>query len=780
MSTIRRRTAGPVTALALLLAVAALAAEAPPPQAPAESPAPEAPAPQPETPAPPAAEAPEGEAPAPPAEAPEGAAPAQPGESTGTQPPAAPVEPPEAEAPAAEPPEEEMTPAPAPGEPLRLNFKDASVHAVLEYLSEATGLVILQDAPIDGRITVISRQPIDTDEAVALLDTVLKEKGFAAIQTGRTLKIVPLTRAAKENLPVFSGSDPETIPVSDRMVTHVIPVRYADATRLKTDLAPLIPETATLSSNAASNALVLVDTQANIRRVVQIIKALDAHMAGEADVKVFQLEYADASNTAKLITDLFEENEQQGAESTRRFGPFGMFGRGPGDRDRGRGGGDREGGRQQKVIAAADSRTNTLVVSASPDLMPVIEGIVEELDANPSEEDSFFIYPLKNADAVNLEGVLNQIFWGTATTTGTTGGMRGTGTQAGRPTSRFGQTSALTQRVSASAGDLAGEVYCVADEDTNSIIVRTATKHFESVREILEELDRAIRQVLIKVLIAEVTHEDELDLGTEFSVLNLQYGADVNVTADLGGTDERAGGLVTATMTANLASTFNALQREGRMDVLSRPYVLTSDNQEATITVGQEVPFIRNSRLTETGQTINTIEYEDVGIILTVTPHINPEGLVIMDVAPEISTITDTTVPISETVNATVYAKRSAATQVAIHNGQTIVIGGLMEDRIVDSERKVPVLGDIPLLGELFKSVNKDKTKTELLIFLTPHVAEQPEQLTAMSEDETRNIQAVKEAGGSGAFEQHLDSMQRGATPAPEEQPEETSDAVQP
>ena len=204
------------------------------------------------------------------------------------------------------------------------------------------------------------------------------------------------------------------------------------------------------------------------------------------------------------------------------------------------------------------------------------------------------------------------------------------------------------------------------------------------------------------------------------------------------------------------------------MDVLSRPSILASDTQEATIPVGQEVPFIRNSRTTETGQTINTIEYEDVGIILTVTPHINPEGLVILDVVPEISTITDTTVPISETVNATVYAKRSATTQVAIYNGQTIVIGGLMEDRIIDAVRKVPVLGDIPLLGELFKHTSKDKIKTELLIFLTPHVAERPDHLTAMSEDETADIQAIRDAGGSGAFEQHMDAMQRGATPKTE------------
>ncbi|MEA3368459.1 MAG: type II secretion system secretin GspD, partial [Planctomycetota bacterium] len=549
---------------------------------------------------------------------------------------------------------------------------------------------------------------------------------------------MPIARAAKENLPVFSGNDPDEIPVADRLVTQVIPIQYADATKLKADLAPLIAETATLSSNQASNALVLVDTQANIRRIVEIVRALDAHMSGVAEVKVFQLEYADASSAAKLISELFEQEGQDRGDPRRRFFPFG-----PGGRDRGRGNGEGDAGRQQKVIAAADDRTNTLVISAPPDLLPVIEGIVEELDSNPSEEESFFIYPLKNADAKNLEEVLNAIFSEYATA----GGTARTGTTApGRSSSRFTRTP-TTQRIAATAGDLVGQVYCVADEDTNSLIVRAASKHFDRIKEMLAELDRAIRQVLIKVLIAEVTHEDELDLGTEFSVLNLQFGATIEATADLGTEDQSGGGLVTATMNSNLAATFNALQREGRMDVLSRPYILASDNQEATITVGQEVPFIRNSRNTETGQTINTIEYEDVGIILTVTPHINPEGLVILDVVPEISTITDTTVPISETVNATVYAKRSATTQVAIHNGQTIVIGGLMEDRIIDAVRKVPVLGDIPLLGELFKHTSKDKVKTELLIFLTPHVAERPDHLTAMSKDETADIQAIRDAG---------------------------------
>ena len=735
---------------ALLVGGGAAAGETPPQEAPPET-------------------TPRGEPPPPPEAAPKTEAEAKP-------PPKAQEEPREndesqekAEPQEKEEPEAEDRPRPQPGDPLLLNFKDASLHAVLEYLSEAAGLIIVEEAQVEGRITVISRQPITTDEAVALLDTVLKEEGYAAIRNGRTLKIVSLARAAKENIPTFSGNDPDQIPMADRLVTQIVPVRFADATRLKTDLAPLVSATATLSTNAASNALVLVDTQANIRRIVEIVRALDSQISGVAEVKVFQLKYANATNTARLITDLFQQEDRQAAQSSRQFFPF--FGRGSDrgdDRSRSR---DETAGREQKVIASGDDRTNTLVVSAPPDILKVIEGIIKELDSNPCEEESFFIYPLRNADAKNLETVLNQIFSEVTPTSRTTGGTI-TATQGRGGFSPFSRTSMPS--AAASAGDLVGQVYVVADEDTNSLIVRAASKHFDRIKELLAELDLATPQVLIKVLIAEVTHEDELDLGTEFSILNLQFGVNVEGRGDLGRTDERAGGLVTATMTGNLAATFNALQREGRLDVLSRPYILASDNQEASITVGQEVPFITNSRTTETGQTINTIEYQDIGIILNVTPHINPQGLVIMEVAPEIShLLTDTTVPLSETVNASVYAKRSAQTQVAIRDGQTIVIGGLMEDRITDTVRKVPGLGDIPLLGALFQRTQKTKVKTELLIFLTPHVAKDPDDLRPMSEDEMAGSKTTRQAPQSQAFEEHLEGLQRGAAPAPRPQEQE-------
>jgi general secretion pathway protein D len=307
----------------------------------------------------------------------------------------------------------------------------------------------------------------------------------------------------------------------------------------------------------------------------------------------------------------------------------------------------------------------------------------------------------------------------------------------------------------------------VADEDTNSLMVMTAPKNFERVKAVLAELDRDVPQVLIKVLIAEVTHDNSRDLGAEFSVLNLRAnGNGPQIGTDFG-IAQQTGGLVFKVTENDFTAAIRALDTVGKLDVLSRPYILASDNQLASITVGQEVPFITNTRTTDTGQTINTIQYQDIGIILDVVPHINPDGLVIMDVAPEISALTGTTVPISETVTAPVFAKRSAQSRVSIRDGQTIVIGGLMEDRKTSSVQKVPLIGDIPIVGALFRRNQTTISKTELLIFLTPHVASRPDFLKAMSKDELEGAKIVPNAVDKNAFRDQLEGLRRGSATQP-------------
>lgn len=622
------------------------------------------------------------------------------------------------------------------GRTIQLNFKDTPIETVLEYLSETAGVVVVSGTTLTDRITVISKSALNLEEAVSLINSILKEKGYTAVMTGRILKVATLTDAKKMNLPVTSGSNPEDIEPTDEVVTHIIPVRHATAASLAENLATLIPDTADFSANADTNTLLITDTKANIRRIVEIVSEVDGYMAAVAEMKVFHLEFADAEDTADLINDIFEEQEEQASTTSGRMAGImsmmrGGQASGPGGQANSGMSGSNSGGTvSASVSAKADDRTNSVVVSAPEDTMAVIEKLIADLDSDSSEGQSVFVYPLKNAQAENLVDVLNELFSEMSDTETTNTGAAADRQQGGR-----GNIPGTTTTSSdTSSGDLAGEVTFQADEDTNSMIVLTTQNNYAKVKKVLDELDKPVPQVLIKVLIAEVTHDDSLDVGTEFSYLN-EWQDDGTISVV---TDGRLGD-ISSTYIANVVDTdydvkLRALAEKGKLNILSKPYILASNNQEASITVGSEFPFVTDSRTTETGQTINTIEYEDIGIILEVTPYINDEGLVIMDLSQEISSISATTVAISDTVDASVISKRSSSNRVIARDGQTVVIGGLMQDQETETVRKVPLLGSIPLLGYLFKHVETDKTKTELLIFLTPTVAATDAELASLSE----------------------------------------------
>jgi len=644
---------------------------------------------------------------------------------------------------------------------ITLNFRDAQVTDVLEYISKTVGLVIVSDMPIEGRITVISEQPLDVDSAINLINTIIKEKEYAAIRVGQTLKIVALGSAKQMSIPVHSGSDPDKIIAGDEVVTHIIPIRYVDATKLKDNLAPLIPEYAELSANQASNSLILTDTTANIKRMVQIVQSLDTQMAAIAEVRVFHLVYAEAENTADLINEVFKEKTQSTTADQQR-NPFSRM---MGFRGQRGGPGENIANDQQSVssgpnlsvTASADTRTNTVVVSGPADTMNIIEKVIKDLDSNPQEERSIFVYPLENAQAANLKEVLNNLFQQMQQINQQNIGGTSRSTAPGRRTTAAAPSAASS---AGNANDFSDEVYVEADEDKNALLIMTSSKNYDKIKKIIEQLDEPSPQVLIKVLLAEVTVTDELDLGVEFSVLNMRDSGGQSLFQTDFPPVNVSGGLKARILEGDLDLTLRALAKIGKLNVLSRPYILTSNNQTAKITVGQEVPFIRDTRTTETGQTINTIEYEDIGIILEVTPHINPAGLVIMDVKPEISTTTAETVPISETVNAVVFAKRSSESRVAVVDGQTIVIGGLMQNKDTDTIQKVPLLGDIPILDLLFKRTINKKEKTELLIFLTPQVASKSSDLKNISEHERTQSNMLKNTDQNPSLEEHIENME--------------------
>ena len=353
------------------------------------------------------------------------------------------------------------------------------------------------------------------------------------------------------------------------------------------------------------------------------------------------------------------------------------------------------------------------------------------------------------------------------------GGFGGTGSRGTGGSTNTGRVG-IGATVGTAASALAGAAYFVPNADTNSILVTTDRSYEERVRSIIDELDHPVPQVLIKCLVCEVTHTNGDDIGFEFGVNdNLRTATDINgnsqVLGLLGGSDfglaNSGGGFKIGLVESQIQATLRALANQNKLEVLSRPYILTQDEQEAYITIGQQVPYITNSQITNTGQTINSVSYTQVGIVLDVTPHVNPDGVVTMYVQPQVSQLdAGSGVPISSNVNAPTFTTRQAAAQVAIRNGETIVIGGLMQDSKQQIINKIPVLGDIPYLGMLFKRTTNQKIKTELLIFLTPHVAMTPDVLQKMSDQETEDLKLVPTAVQPGTYEQQMKGLGAGTT----------------
>lgn len=303
-----------------------------------------------------------------------------------------------------------------------------------------------------------------------------------------------------------------------------------------------------------------------------------------------------------------------------------------------------------------------------------------------------------------------------------------------------------------------GTAVIQADEETNSVIVVCDDATNAQIQKVIESLDHPVPQVLIKVLFLEITHTDGEDLGIDAQATSGDKKQTVESLFDL---SADATGGVYKVIDDDFQMTLRAIANSTKTEVLSRPSVLARNNQQATITVGKEVPIITNSRITENGETINTVTYQDVGIILDVTPHISTDHMVEMDVSPEISSLSAETVQTSPGYDSPVIDKRSAETHVVVADGKTVVIGGMMEDNHTSNIKKVPFIGDIPVIGHLFKHTVLSKTKTELLIFLTPHVVEGAAQLKALSLSEQSKADLAPQAFDGKMLDKYIDNLKK-------------------
>ena len=488
-----------------------------------------------------------------------------------------------------------------------------------------------------------------------------------------------------------------------------------------------------ITPDPRTNSLVVSAPVDNMPLIEQIIAKLDSSSPQIAQIKVFQLNNADARQMADVLSSLFQLQAAGGQTNTRsiRYTLIMPVNAEATNVDAEPTIGTAE---QNALTVTVDIRTNSLLVGGSEHYVALSSQIIEELDLSPAQERITKVYRLKNSQAESIAEAL-QAFLDQAQQ---------------RVTSVLGQEAVGTaQRL------LDEEVAIVAEPISNSLLVSASPRYFEQVQAMIEELDQPQKQVLIQVLLAEVT----LDGSTEWG---MQWQSDMDLTekdipGDTASVNSRfgldpssaMGGLTTTLTGDNWGFILKAMQSDGRLEILSRPQILAVDNQVASIEVGQRVPVVTGSRVTERGDSINTFEYQSVGIQLEVTPRINPDGIVKMDVSPTISSLSSSSVAISSGFTVPVINNRSATTTVSVQDGQTIVIGGLISTEDNQRVTKIPWLGDIPYIGAAFRRTKKTRVRSELLIILTPHVINDPGEAEKFSRE---NIDS------SNIFEQFQDT----------------------
>lgn len=408
-----------------------------------------------------------------------------------------------------------------PNKPLRLNFRNAPLEMVLNYLSEAAGFIIVPETEVRGRIDVWSNQPVTQDEALTILTSALNKNGLTALRNGRTLTIVRKDDVKRRDIPVKRGAEPDTIPKDDEVVTQIIPITYISAAQLVQNLTPLLPTGAELAANEAGNALILTDTQTNIRRMTKIISALDTSLAGSSTLRVFALRYADAKDLATLVKELFAAQTSSSGGNNNNRGGGGGFPGFPGFGGRGGGSGAGGGGNNaggsgnraaaSRVTAVADEHSNSLVVNAPEDVLPAIAELVKSVDKNVEDITEVRAFRLKYADPVEMAELLASLF------PDETQQASGGGNQVrfgGGPFGGFGGRGGGNNNASGGDSDLAkkkGKVVAVPDQRTGSVIVKAARDLMGQIAHMVEQLDSnpAKKQ---KVFVYELDNADPTEV----------------------------------------------------------------------------------------------------------------------------------------------------------------------------------------------------------------------------------------------------------------------------
>ncbi|RZA36327.1 MAG: type II secretion system protein GspD [Lysobacteraceae bacterium] len=647
-----------------------------------------------------------------------------------------------------------------------LSFVNADVESVIKAIGHYTGMTFIIDPRVKGTVTLVSEKSLTKTQAFGLLTSTLRLQGYAVVTSGDGYaKVVPEAEAKAQSSPTQVGGVRASKATGDQIATQVFYLSYESAANLTAVLRPLISPNNSIMANPGNNTLVITDYADNLRRLAKIIAALDTPVA--ADLDVVPIRNAIASDVATLVTRLMEPSA---------------------------------GGDSGRVTVLADPRTNSVVVRApSQARANLAKSLIARLDQQTSSQGNIHVVYLKNADASRVAQTLRAVVsqdasavpvqqQGTSggsiqagSTTGT-GGQGGLGGQQGQQSSTgmagtgntYGQQSQLT---AGGAGGGQGSGFIQADASTNSLIITAPDAVYRNLRSVIDQLDVRRAQVYIEALVVEVTSNKASEFGVQWigasgdsddkyrvgGIQNftggLQGGSIVNLAAaarnGLSGTTTPVlpGGLTFGLFRQvggelGLGAVARALENDGNANILSTPNMITLDNELATIKVGQNVPIITGSYTTTAatggGNPFQTVDRRDVGLLLKVRPQISEGGTIKMAIYHENSSVDASTrnAPSGLTTNV-----RAIESNVLADDGQVIVLGGLIEDTEGNGEEKVRGLGDIPILGNLFKYRNRTRVKTNLMVFLRPVVVRSKEASNSLAMDRYDYMRAVGAAG---------------------------------
>ncbi|MFO0973528.1 MAG: secretin N-terminal domain-containing protein [Phycisphaerae bacterium] len=576
--------------------------------------------------------------------------------------------------------------------------------------------------PIDeAQIGIFPLENADAKKTADLLKEIMQSSGGAGGGTsgGAGANATAMSGQAGSMLISFMKTDPKGMETFFKTIRENVQVSYDERT----------------------NAVIVVAPPSSVQLLRNLVKTLDDYKKRDVFVRVFSLRNADAQKSVELLEKIFAQDTQSQASQAefqqgREIKVEGGASSGAGAPSSGLGGSQQKGtfGRP-KTTFTADTRTNSVVVAGWPEDIDVAGDILDQLDAQDVRDRQIYVYSLQNSKAEDVQTSLDSYF-------------------QKQEQILESQNQALSESRKAEQ-----KVSVVAHKETNQVILSFSPRYQTQVLDLVRQLDNPPPQVMIQVLLAEVTLDDRFELGLEYALQQLRFSehavAGPNGTINgpgfdvVGGTDLGAaassgglGGFAFTITGEDFNFLLRSLQSDSKLEVLQRPMIMCQDNQDATINVGQQVPFLRGTQVTDNGQVNSQIEYQDIGVKLAVTPHINPDGFVYMKVKPEISQITPSTINVGNGIVAPIFSKRDAETTVVVKDSETVVIGGLITTSDQETESKVPVLGDVPGLGVLFRTTQRSKTKTELLIVLTPRVVRTVEDARRLSV-EARDVTSV-------------------------------------